>query len=99
MLEPVHDVTVVEVPNNFAAYRWVATCTCAWQGRGPSEEVANSMASTHGHLVPKTAGAEAPPAQEAQPPAGTSATGVDTTVTVSKSATVPPKKSPKDTST
>lgn len=65
-----HNLTLTEKPGNFAQYRWEVTCSCGWQGRGPTEAVAASMGITHGGTLPKVKETPKPvePAKPATPP-------------------------------
>jgi hypothetical protein len=48
-----HKLVIVEKPVNFAQYRWETTCSCGWQGRGPTQAVAESLGTSHGGTLPK----------------------------------------------
>lgn len=74
-----HKLVIVEKPVNFAQYRWETTCSCGWQGRGPTQAVAESLGTSHGGTLPEkkedkpkivatTGGSVAKPATPVVPP-------------------------------
>jgi hypothetical protein len=55
-----HNLVVNERLNNFAQYRWEVTCSCGWQGRGPTKSVAESLGTSHGGTLPEEKKEEKP---------------------------------------
>lgn len=85
-----HNLKVVEKPANFEQFRWEVTCSCGWQGRGPTEAVAASMGVSHGGKLEKKAGpkvvatTDTPKEEVPKTEASKEATKEDTSKVVSK---------------
>lgn len=42
-----HKVTIQDEPNTSATYKFLATCTCGWNGRSFTKEEAKTLAEQH----------------------------------------------------